>query len=216
MEDEAFVVEAAAIVFLLMTARFWLPIVFGLGKVALVLIIVLVVLVAVADAREQKQAVDIDVGSCDEIAVLRVPPLPSCRSVPQSTYKPRWVVVVMSSYIPYMAIDVPISRVYGPERLSRFGPYSDRADCIQATENPDNPVLNNYYEYMGYYVECWALDKWISHRVQWREKTKIFFEKMITDLRLELANIEHDGHRKLLLRQIRDTENLLKDELRER
>ena len=38
-----------------MTARFWLPIVFGLGKVALVLIIVLVVLVAVADADEKTE-----------------------------------------------------------------------------------------------------------------------------------------------------------------
>ena len=38
-----------------MTARFWLPIVFGLGKVALVLIIVLVVLVAVADADEETE-----------------------------------------------------------------------------------------------------------------------------------------------------------------
>jgi len=200
-----------------MTARFWLPIVFGLGKIALVVIIVLVVLVAVADAGEQKRVVDAEIGgSCDEIAVLRVPPLPSCRSEPQSTYKPRWVVVVMSSYIPYMAIDVPISRVYGPERLSRFGPYSDRADCIQATENPDNPVLNNYYEYMGYYVECWALDKWISHRAQWREKTKIFYEKMIENFRLELANIEHPEHRQLLLGWIRNTQNQLKDELRER
>ena len=115
-----------------------------------------------------------------------------------------------------MAIDVPISRGYGPERLSRLGPYSDRADCSQATENPDNPVLNNYYEYMGYYVECWALDKWTSYRARWREKTKMFYDKAIADLRVELANIEHDGHRKLLLRQIRDTENLLKDELRER
>ena len=38
-----------------MTARFWLPIVFGLGKVALVVIIVLVVLVAVADADEKTE-----------------------------------------------------------------------------------------------------------------------------------------------------------------
>ena len=38
-----------------MTARFWLPIVFGLGKVALVLVIVLVVLVAVADADEKTE-----------------------------------------------------------------------------------------------------------------------------------------------------------------
>ena len=38
-----------------MTARFWLPIVFGLGKIALVVIIVLVVLVAVADADEKTE-----------------------------------------------------------------------------------------------------------------------------------------------------------------
>ena len=194
-----------------MTARFWLPIVFGLGKIALVVIIVLVVLVAVADAGEQKRAVDSVISrSCDEIAVLRVPPLPSCRSMPQSAYNPRWVVVLMSSYIPYMIDDAPVSKAYGPERLRRFGPYDKTTECIEAIERWNNPMV------VGYYVECWALDKWISYRAQWREKTKIFFEKMITDLRLELANIEHDGHRKLLLRQIRDTENLLKDELRER
>ena len=38
-----------------MTARFWLPIVFSLGKVALLVIIVLVVLVAVADADEKTE-----------------------------------------------------------------------------------------------------------------------------------------------------------------
>ncbi|MDA8665558.1 hypothetical protein N9L52_06135 [Litoricolaceae bacterium] len=189
--------------------------VLGSGKFTLTALIIVLVLSKVANAQGGNSRDD-NFTDCDEIQVLRIPPLPSCRGTTQLKQNPQWVVVVMSSYIPYMAIDVPVSRVYGPERLSRFGPYSDRADCIQATENPDNPVLNNYYEYMGYYVECWALDKWISYRVQWREKTKIFFEKMITDLRLELANIEHDGHRKLLLRQIRDTENLLKDELRER
>lgn len=199
-----------------MTARFWLPIVFGLGKIALVLITILVVLVAVVDAREQKLIIDTEIQSCDEIAVLSVPPPPGCRSETQSAHNPRWVVVLMSSYIPYMAIDVPISRVYGPERLSRFGPYSDRADCIQATKNRNNSVLNNYHVYMGYYVECWELDKWISYRAQWRDKTKKFYEKMIADLRLELANVEHDGHRQLLVRQIRDTEILLQDELRER
>ena len=193
-----------------MTARFWLPIVFGLGKIALVLIIVLVVLVAVADAREQKQAVDVDVGSCDEMEALRVPPLPSCRSVPQSAYNQRWVVVLMSSYIPYMDLDVPVPKAYGPERLRRFGPYDHTAECIEAIERWNNPMV------MGYYVECWALDQWTSYRARWREKTKMFYEKMIADLRLELANIEHDGHRELLLRQIRDTESLLKDELRER
>ena len=199
-----------------MTARFWLPIVFGLGKIALVLIIVLVVLVAVADAQEQKQAVDVDVGSCDEIAVLRVPPLPSCRTVSQSNQNPQWVIVVMSSYIPYMAIDVPLSRIYGPERLSRFGPYDDRADCIQATENWNNPVVNNYYVYMGYYVECWALDSWVTHHARWRKRTTIFYENMISDLKRKLSGIEHPEYRQLLLGQIRDTENRLKDELRER
>ena len=194
-----------------MTARFWLPIVFGLGKIALVVIIVLVVLVAVADAGEQKRVVDAEIGrSCDEIAVLRVPPLPSCRSVPQSAYNPRWVVVLMSSYIPYMDLDVPVPKVYGPERLRRFGPYDKATECIEAIELWNNPMV------VGYYVECWALDKWLSYRALWREKTKKFYDKTIADLRLELANIEHDGHRKLLLRQIRDTENLLKDELRER
>ena len=194
-----------------MTARFWLLIVFGLGKIALVVIIVLMVLVAVADAGEQKRVVDAEIGrSCDEIAVLRVPPLPDCRSMPQSNYSPRWVVVLMSSYIPYMDLDVPVPKVYGPERLRRFGPYDKATECIEAIERWNNPMV------VGYYVECWALDKWTSYRARWREETKMFFEKMITDLRLELANIEHDGHRKLLLRQIRDTENLLKDELRER
>ena len=38
-----------------MTARFWLPIVFGLGKIALVLIIILVILVAVSNAEEKTQ-----------------------------------------------------------------------------------------------------------------------------------------------------------------
>lgn len=194
-----------------MTARFWLPIVFGLGKVALVLIIVLVVLVAVADAGEQKRVVDAEIGgSCDEIAVLRAPPLPSCRIVPKFIDNPRWVVVLMSSYIPYMVGDAPVPKAYGPERLRRFGPYDNTTECIEAIERWNNPMV------VGYYVECWALDKWTSYRARWREETKMFFEKMITDLRLELANIEHDGHRKLLLRQIRDTENLLKDELRER
>ena len=184
--------------------------------VTLVVIIVLMMLGAVADAREQKRTVDVDVESCDEMAVLRVPPLPSCRSVPQSAHNPRWVLVVMSSYIPYMAIDVPLSRVYGPERLSRFGPYSDRADCIQATENWNNPVVNNYYVYMGYYVECWALDSWVTYHARWRKETTIFYENMISDLRRKLSGIEHPEHRQLLLGQIRDTENRLKDELRER
>ena len=194
-----------------MTARFWLPIVFGLSKIALVVIIVLVVLVAVADAREEKRVVDAEIGrSCDEIAVLRVPPLPSCRSMPQSNYNPRWVVVLMSSYIPYMDLDVPVSKIYGPDRLRRFGPYDKTTECIEAIKRWNNPNLE------GYYVECWALDQWNSYRARWREKTKLFDDKVIADLRVELANIEHDGHRKLLLRQIRDTENLLKDELRER
>jgi hypothetical protein len=38
-----------------MTARFWLPIIFGLGKVALLVILVLVVLVAVADTDQKTQ-----------------------------------------------------------------------------------------------------------------------------------------------------------------
>ena len=183
----------------------------GLNKIVLFSILNLIFVVAVTDAGAQTIPVDAEIGrSCDEIAVLRVPPLPSCRSVPLSTYNPRWVVVLMSSYIPYMVDDAPVSKAYGPERLRRFGPYDKTTECIEAIERWNNPMV------VGYYVECWALDKWTSYRARWREETKMFFEKMITDLRLELANIEHDGHRKLLLRQIRDTENLLKDELRER
>ena len=193
-----------------MTARFWLPIVFGLGKVALVLLCILVVLVAVADAREQKQAVDVDVGSCDEIAVLRVPPLPSCRSVPQSAYNPRWVVVLMSSYIPYMALDVPVPKAYGPERLRRFGPYDNMLECIEAIERWNNPMV------VGYYVECWALDKWSSYHALWREKTIASSENTISDLRRQISSAESSAHRQLLLRRIREAESRLQDELRER
>ena len=38
-----------------MTARFWLPIVFGLGKIAFILILVLVIFVAIANGREETQ-----------------------------------------------------------------------------------------------------------------------------------------------------------------
>ena len=38
-----------------MTARFWLPIVFGLGKIAFVLILVFVIFVAVANGQEKTQ-----------------------------------------------------------------------------------------------------------------------------------------------------------------
>ena len=193
-----------------MTARFWLPIVFGLGKIALVLLCILVVLLAVADAREQKQAVDVDMGSCDEMAVLRVPPLPSCRGVPQSAYNPRWVVVLMSSYIPYMALDVPVPKVYGPERLRRFGPYDNTTECFEAIERWNNPIV------VGYYVECWALDKWSSYRALWREKAIISYENTISDLRRQISSVEDSAHRQLLLRKMRDAESRLQDELRER
>ena len=183
--------------------------VFGSGKITLTLLIILSVFATVANAQDDRSG-DGSPADCNETEVLRNPPLPFCRGTPQVKQNPRWVVVLMSSYLPYMDIDVPVPKAYGPERLRRFGPYDHTAECIEAIERWNNPMV------MGYYVECWALDQWTSYRAQWREKTKMFYDKAIADLRVELANIEHDGHRKLLLRQIRDTENLLKDELRER
>jgi len=38
-----------------MTARFWLPIVFGLGKIAFFLVLILLIFVAVANGQEKTQ-----------------------------------------------------------------------------------------------------------------------------------------------------------------
>lgn len=192
-----------------MTARFWLPIVFGLGKVALVLIIVLAVLVAVADAGEKKPVTGAELQPCDEIMFARVPPLPVCRTVPRSEQNPQWVIILMSTYIPYMATDAPVSKAYGPERLRKFGPYGHKIDCMKETVRWNNPMVK------GYYVECWALDKWLDYHAGWRERTLGFYGNLISDLKEKLPKQDDPLLRQALLREIQFHEDNLKWELEE-
>ena len=178
----------------------------GLGQLVLTIVLCISSLNAFTKERDAHNSEDY-ISHCNEPQVLRIPPLPSCRGVSQSDQNSKWVVVLMSSYVPYMIEDAPVPRSYGPTRLYNFGPYDTGKECSRSAQNWNHPIVQ------GYYAECWALDKWYSYHARWRERTIGFYEKLIFDLTEQLPEQNDPLLRQALLREIQFHKENLKWEL---